>query len=116
MVDNPIDVASSRTTENYLAGISACLQDRGIDLVMSWSVLQALAMLEEIVSGGAELQSRAANPITSAAMGGNSTVHMTRFLEEADVPAHGSIVEWVAAGSALCEASRIVGREGSDGR
>jgi 3-hydroxypropionyl-CoA synthetase (ADP-forming) len=100
VVQNPIDVTGSATSADYEKGISALLDDPGVDIVMPWFVFQNSPLDEGIVEVMARLNTRG-KPIVCGAMGGPYTKEMSDAIEDKGVPVFHAVRDWVAAASAL---------------
>jgi len=106
VVQNPVDVTGSATSEDYRVGIEALLQDPGIDIVMPWFVFQDTPLDEEIVPKLEQSSRDYDKPILVGAFGGPYTAKMSAAVESVGVPVYGSVREWVAAASALASRSK----------
>lgn len=100
LVQNPVDVTGSATSEDYEKGIGALLEDPNIDIVMPWFVFQNSPLDESIVEVLRRLN-RAGKPIVCGAMGGSYTAKMSEAIEAEGVPVFHSIRDWVSAAQAL---------------
>ena len=113
VVQNPIDVTGSASSEDYEQGIGALLEDPNVDIVMPWFVFQNSPLDERIVEVLRRLN-QGGKPILCGAMGGLYTQKMSDAIERNGVPVYHSIREWVVAAHALasrtCSGSR--GRPG----
>jgi 3-hydroxypropionyl-CoA synthetase (ADP-forming) len=96
IVQNPIDVTGSATSEDYRKGIEALLNDRHVDIVMPWFVFQDTPLDEAIVEALASLKAAYDKPILCGAMGGPYTQKMSRAIEAVGVPVYGTVREWLA--------------------
>jgi 3-hydroxypropionyl-CoA synthetase (ADP-forming) len=101
VIQNPLDVTGSGTSEDYRVGLQALLDDPGVDLVMPWFVFQDAPLDEDVVDKLAALDYSGGKPILGAAMGGDYTDHMIAQLESRGIPMMRSPTQWVAAASAL---------------
>jgi 3-hydroxypropionyl-CoA synthetase (ADP-forming) len=105
LVQNPIDVTGSATSEDYEKGISALLRDPAVDIVMPWFVFQNSPLDEGIVAAMERLNT-GDKPIVCGAMGAPYTKKMSGALEAVGVPVFHSIRDWVAAAYALAHGTR----------
>lgn len=101
LVQNPLDVTGSATSEDYKNGIEGLLKDPNVDIVMPWFVFQDTPLEEDIVNVLAELSDSYDKPILCGAMGGPYTENMSTAIRAAGVPVCGTVREWVAAASAV---------------
>lgn len=101
VVQNPIDVTGSGTSDDYEAGIEAMLNDPGIDIAMPWFVFQDTPLAEDIVDKLARLNREYDKPILVGAMGGPYTARMSAAIEAVGVPVYHSVRDWVAAAGSL---------------
>jgi 3-hydroxypropionyl-CoA synthetase (ADP-forming) len=101
LVQNPLDVTGSATSEDYKNGIEGLLKDPNVDIVMPWFVFQDTPLEEHIVNVLAELSDSYDKPILCGAMGGPYTENMSTAIRAAGVPVYGTVREWVAAASAV---------------
>jgi 3-hydroxypropionyl-CoA synthetase (ADP-forming) len=106
IVQNPIDVTGSATSNDYQKGIEALLQDPNVDIVMPWFVFQDTPLEETITGELADLSRRYDKPILCGTMGGAYTVKMCREIEAAGIPIFGTVREWVAAAKAAAYGGR----------
>jgi 3-hydroxypropionyl-CoA synthetase (ADP-forming) len=100
LVQNPLDVTGSATSEDYKNGIEGLLKDPNVDIVMPWFVFQDTPLEEDIVVVLGELSDRYDKPILCGAMGGPYTENMSTAIRAAGVPVYGTVREWVAVASA----------------
>ena len=105
VVQNPIDVTGSATSEDYEKGIRALLEDPSVDIVMPWFVFQNSPLDEGIVEVLARLKN-GAKPIVCGAMGGPYTKKMSEAIESNGVPVFHSVRDWVSAAYALASRPR----------
>jgi len=101
VIQNPLDVTGSGTSEDYRVGLQALLDDPGVDVVMPWFVFQDAPLDEDVVDKLAALDYSGGKPILGAAMGGPYTDRMIAQLESRGIPMMRSPTQWVAAASAL---------------
>jgi len=101
IVQNPLDVTGSATSEDYRVGIQALLDDPGVDIVMPWFVFQDVPLGEDVAARLASLDLSAGKPIVGAAMGGAFTHRMSAEIEGAGIPMFQTVGDWVAAARAL---------------
>jgi 3-hydroxypropionyl-CoA synthetase (ADP-forming) len=105
VVQNPIDVTGSATSEDYEKGIEALLEDPDVDIVMPWFVFQNSPLDEAIVEVLARLNN-GRKPIVCGAMGGPYTEKMSKAIESNGVPVFHSVRDWVSAAYALASSSQ----------
>jgi 3-hydroxypropionyl-CoA synthetase (ADP-forming) len=101
IVQNPLDVTGSATSEDYRVGIQALLDDPGVDIVMPWFVFQDVPLGEDVAARLASLDLSAGKPIVGAAMGGAFTRRMSLEIEGVHIPMFQSVGDWIAAARAL---------------
>ena len=101
VVQNPVDVTGSATSEDYRVGIEALLAEPNIDIVMPWFVFQNTPLDEAIVEALGTLSDASSKPILCGAMGGPYTAAMARAIEARGVPVFFTVREWLAAARAL---------------
>lgn len=99
IVQNPVDVTGSATSQDYRLGIEALIEDSNIDVIMPWFVFQDTPLDEGIVDVLAELSR--AKPILCGAMGGPYTKKMGQALEACGVPLFDEVRPWLAAARAV---------------
>jgi 3-hydroxypropionyl-CoA synthetase (ADP-forming) len=100
IVQNPIDVTGSATSNDYQLGIEVLLQDPNVDIIMPWFVFQDSPLEETIIEVLIDLSQRYDKPILCGSMGGAYTIKMCRAIEAAGVPIFTTVREWVAAAKA----------------
>jgi 3-hydroxypropionyl-CoA synthetase (ADP-forming) len=105
VVQNPIDVTGSATSDDYKTGIEALLNDPNVDIVMPWFVFQDTPLDEKIIQVLAELSDTHQKPILCGAMGGSYTLRMASAIEDRGVPVFTSVRDWVAAAKAVAHPS-----------
>jgi 3-hydroxypropionyl-CoA synthetase (ADP-forming) len=110
LVQNPIDVTGSGTSEDYEVGIEALLQDETIDIVMPWFVFQDTPLGEDIVERMGRLRRKYDKPILAGTLGGPYTARMSRAIEAQGVPVFQSVPDWIAAARSLALAGRRLGK------
>ncbi len=101
VVQNPVDVTGSATSQDYRLGIEALLDDPNIDLIMPWFVFQDTPLDEGIIDVLGELSARRVKPILCGAMGGPYTEWIAKEIESRGVPVFGTVRQWLAAAHAL---------------
>jgi 3-hydroxypropionyl-CoA synthetase (ADP-forming) len=101
IVQNPVDVTGSATSEDYRIGIEALMQDPNVDIIMPWFVFQDTPLEESIVEKLGELSRNGSKPILCGGMGGPYTSRMSVAIEEQGVPVYHTVREWLAAASAV---------------
>jgi 3-hydroxypropionyl-CoA synthetase (ADP-forming) len=101
VVQNPVDVTGSATSEDYRVGIEALLEEPSIDIVMPWFVVQDTPLDEGIVEALGKLSETSPKPILCGAMGGPYTAALARAIEARGVPVFGTVREWLAAARAV---------------
>ncbi len=101
VVQNPVDVTGSATSQDYRVGLEALLADEQIDVLMPWFVFQDTPLDEGIVDVLDDLSRRRAKPILCGAMGGPYTERMAEMIEARGVPVFKSVREWLAAAKAV---------------
>jgi 3-hydroxypropionyl-CoA synthetase (ADP-forming) len=100
VVQNPIDVTGSATSEHYRVGIEALMRDPNVDIVCPWFVFQDSPLDEGIVDVLAEMAEKYHKPLLCGATGGPYTQRMSRRIEERGIPVFPSVREWMAAAAA----------------
>jgi 3-hydroxypropionyl-CoA synthetase (ADP-forming) len=105
LVQNPIDVTGSATSQDYEKGIGTLLHDSSVDIVMPWFVFQN-SPLDEAIVDTMERLNTGEKPIVCGAIGGPYTEKMSNALEAVGVPVFHSIRDWVAAAHALVPVHR----------
>jgi len=101
VIQNPVDVTGSATTEDYRVGIEILLQDPNVDIVMPWFVFQNSPLGEDIVEVLGELNRSRSKPILCGAFGGPFTHDLGARIEAQRVPVYYSVKSWIAAAAAL---------------
>jgi 3-hydroxypropionyl-CoA synthetase (ADP-forming) len=101
VVQNPVDVTGSASSEDYKHGIEALLQDPNVDVVMPWFVFQDTPLDEGIVDVLGQLHSTYHKPILCGGAGGPYTERMSRAVERVGVPVYATVREWMAAAKAV---------------
>jgi len=101
VIQNPVDVTGSASTEDYKIGMEILLQDPNIDIVMPWFVFQNSPLGEDIVQVLEELNRSHDKPILCGAFGGPFTHDIGARIEAHGVPVYYSVRDWIAAASAL---------------
>jgi len=101
LVQNPVDVTGSATSQDYRAGIEALIADPQVDVIMPWFVFQDTPLDEGIVEALADLSRASSKPILCGAMGGPYTEEMSTAIEARGVPLFGGVRQWLAAARAL---------------
>jgi 3-hydroxypropionyl-CoA synthetase (ADP-forming) len=99
IVQNPVDVTGSATSQDYRLGIEALIDDPNVDIIMPWFVFQDTPLDEGIVGALAELSGL--KPILCGARGGPYTERMGRALRAAGVPLVHAVRPWLAAARAV---------------
>jgi len=110
IVQNPIDVTGSATSQDYILGIQALIEDPNIDIIMPWFVFQDTPLDEGIVESLADLSST--KPILCGGMGGPYTEIMSHTLDDAGVPCFSSVRPWLAAAYAASFRSTLFKEKG----
>jgi 3-hydroxypropionyl-CoA synthetase (ADP-forming) len=101
LVQNPVDVTGSATSEDYRLGIQALLEDPAVDIVMPWFVFQDTPLDEAIVDVLAALNREGKKPILCGAVGGPYTEGMSRRIEARGIPVFNGVRPWLVAARAL---------------
>ncbi|MGB7295088.1 MAG: acetate--CoA ligase family protein [Candidatus Aminicenantales bacterium] len=101
IVQNPLDITGSATSEDYRIGIQALISDSSIDLVMPWFVFQDTPLDEKIIDVLADLLKSNQKPIVCGAMGGPYTERISKAIESEGVPVFMDVRQWLAAAKAL---------------
>ncbi len=101
IIQNPVDVTGSGTTEDYRVGIEILLQDPNVDIVMPWFVFQNSPLGEDIVDALGELNRVRTKPILCGAFGGPFTRDIGARIEAQGVPVYYSVRSWIVAAAAL---------------
>jgi 3-hydroxypropionyl-CoA synthetase (ADP-forming) len=105
IVQNPIDVTGSASSEDYILGIKSLLEDPNVDIIMPWFVFQDTPLDEGIVESLAHLSGT--KPILCGGIGGPYTEKMGKALEAAGIPCFHSVRPWLAAARAVSFRSTI---------
>jgi acetyl coenzyme A synthetase (ADP forming)-like protein len=100
IVDNPLDLTGSATSNEYKVSMEILLKDPNIDLLMLFFVFQDTPLDENIVSIVPEMQ-KYGKPIICCASGGPYTRKQSKILEEKGVPVYPTPERAVAAAHAL---------------
>ncbi len=101
LVQNPVDVTGSASSEDYQNGIEALLRDGNVDIVMPWFVFQDTPLEEDIVTRLGKLNRAYGKPILCGAAGGPFTERMSRGVEGEGIPVYATVREWMAAAGAV---------------
>ena len=101
VVQNPVDVTGSATSQDYRLGMEALLEDPNVDIIMPWFVFQDTPLDEGIIDVLGELSDRRVKPILCGAMGGPYTEWISKEIECRGVPVFGTVRQWLAAAHAL---------------
>ena len=109
LIQNPIDVTGSGTSEDYEVGIEALLQDDNIDIVMPWFVFQDTPLGEDIVERLGRLRRAYNKPILVGTLGGPYTARLSQAIEAQGVPVFQSVRDWIAAARGLALAGCRMG-------
>jgi 3-hydroxypropionyl-CoA synthetase (ADP-forming) len=116
VVQNPLDVTGSATSEHYRVGIEVLMEDPNVDVVCPWFVFQDSPLDEGIVDVLAEIAEKHEKPLFCGATGGPYTEMMSRRIEERGVPVFPSVREWMSAAAVSCQWGRAqVGTAGEGG-
>lgn len=115
VVQNPLDVTGSATSEHYRVGIEILMEDPNVDVVCPWFVFQDSPLDEGIVDVLAEIAEKHEKPLFCGATGGPYTEKMSRRIEERGVPVFPSVREWVSAAAASCRWGKAQDGETYDG-
>ena len=108
VVQNPIDVTGSASSQDYALGIEAMFDDENVDIVMPWFVFQDTPLDEGIIPQLGRLNRMRKKPILVGALGGPYTQLMARAIESEGVPVFQTVREWMAAARGLALAGKIV--------
>jgi 3-hydroxypropionyl-CoA synthetase (ADP-forming) len=106
LVQNPIDVTGSATSQDYAVGIETLMQDPCVDIIMPWFVFQDTPLDEAIIQELGRLSRAYDKPILAGAIGGPYTERISRAIEAEGVPVFHSVRDWVAAARGLCTGVR----------
>jgi 3-hydroxypropionyl-CoA synthetase (ADP-forming) len=101
IIQNPLDVTGSATSQDYKVGIEALLEDPNVDIVMPWFVFQDTPLDEGIIYALKELNQARRKPILCGAFGGAYTQKISRSIEEIGVPVYQSVRDWIIAARCL---------------
>lgn len=101
LVQNPVDVTGSATSQDYEVGIRALMEDPNVDIVMPWFVFQDTPLDETIADVLGRLNEEYDKPILCGGIGGPYTVAMTEAIQARGVPVYHSVREWVTAARAV---------------
>jgi len=106
VVQNPVDVTGSASSEDYRVGIEALIADQNVDLIMPWFVFQDTPLDEGIVEALATLSRTSSKPILCGAMGGPYTIDISKAIEAQGIPVFHGVRQWLAAAKASSHRSR----------
>ncbi len=101
LVENPVDVTGSASSEDYEFVIRTLLEDDRVDIIMPYFVFQDTPLDEGIVERLEKLLRGAKKPVVGCAAGGPYTKRMSDALEAIGVPVLPDVAQWVAAAAAL---------------
>ncbi len=101
IINNPVDVTGSGTSDDYIVGIRGLLNDPNIDIVMPWFVFVNNPLEEDIVEKLNEVNLESNKPIIVGAFGGGFSKRMAQALEEKGIPAYQSVQDWVTAAKVI---------------
>ena len=95
---NPIDITGSGTSDDYIIGIQAMLEDPNIDIVMAWFVFVNIPLDEDIIQKlGALNKKNYKKPMIVGSFGGDFSSRMASAIESEGIPVYRSVVDWAAA-------------------
>lgn len=101
IIHNPIDVTGSGTSDDYITGIKALIEDPNVDLVMPWFVFVNIPLQQDIIEKLGALNHRYNKPILIGAFGGEYSVRMMDKIEAKGFPVFHSVCDWVSAAKAI---------------
>lgn len=101
LVENPVDVTGSASSEDYEFVIRTLLADDRVDIIMPFFVFQDTPLDEGIVERLEVLLRGAEKPIVGCAVGGQYTKKMSDALDAIGVPVLPDVAQWVASAAAL---------------
>lgn len=101
LVENPVDVTGSASSEDYEFVIRTLLNDDRVDIIMPFFVFQDTPLDEGIVERLEVLLRGAEKPIVGCAVGGQYTKKMSDALDAIGVPVLPDVAQWVAAAATL---------------
>nr|HID59013.1 acyl-CoA synthetase [Desulfobacterales bacterium] len=108
--ENPVDITGSATAADYKFAITTLMNDKRVDIIMPWFVLQDTPLDENIVPFLDELNEKSDKPILCGAIGGPFTEKISRAMEEVGVPVFRSVIDWITAARGMVEWSKIIRR------
>ena len=97
VIDNIIDLTGSSTDEDYEISIKACLENKNIDIIMVWIMLQNPFISSNIHLLFKKLINISKKPIIIGATGGSYTMKIGDSLENLKIPIFYTVEEWLAA-------------------
>ena len=106
LVQNPVDLTGSATSQDYEVGIRALMDDPDVDIVMPWFVFQDTPLDETIVEVLGRLNEEYEKPILCGGIGGPYTQAMTEAIHARGVPVYHSVREWVTAARAVAHGAQ----------
>lgn len=98
---NPIDVTGSGTSDDYITGIKALIDDPNIDVVMPWFVFVNIPLQQDIIEKLGALNHLYKKPILVGAFGGEYSIRMMDGIEAQGFPVYHSVCDWVSAAKAI---------------
>lgn len=101
IIRNPIDITGSGTSDDYVLGIKALLEDQNIDIVMPWFVFVNNPITPDLVKKLGELNHRYEKPILAGAFGGEFSMGMMQAIEEQGIPVYHAVPDWISAARAI---------------
>ncbi len=107
---NPADVGGGANAEDYKFVIQTFLDEKNIDIAMTWFVFQDDPLEETIVAHLDELSKKKQKPILAGGNGGPYTEKMIKLIEANHVPVYQDLRTWVAAASALSQWGKVLGK------
>ena len=106
IVNNPIDITGSATSDDYITGIRGLLEDPAIDIVMPWFVFVNNPITADLIDKLGDLNREYRKPIIAGAFGGEFSRKMMTDMEGLGVPVYDSVLDWVGAARAISWRSR----------
>jgi 3-hydroxypropionyl-CoA synthetase (ADP-forming) len=101
LVENPVDLTGSASSEDYEFVIRTLLADDRVDIIMPFFVFQDTPLDEGIIERLEVLLAGGPKPVVGCAVGGPYTKKMSDALDAIGVPVLPDVAQWVAAAAAL---------------
>ncbi len=110
VVENPVDVTGSATSNDYEIALEAFLDDSNVDVLVPWFVFQDTPLDENIINVLDKMNKRQEKPILVGAHGGPYTKKMTKLIQEKGIPVFDQAGKVIAAASALYRYAQYLSR------